>query len=302
MDFPRFLLEKSLRMCQDQEPELRKVMAAEILEKLSNVLTPDEIEIMLLPKVLFPFFIKNNSLPPPPLPPPLNKHPSHFNFQIMELIYDIDINVKGEAIRLIFRLSGVLSPDCVRNRLVGLFLELLGTHNEELTKKVSLFLGEILTRLEVSSALKSGSFLSAAAKGFKDYATHKIEEVRRNFARSLVPILQVLDARLFLESLKTAFLNLLLNDKSKEVRLICLGQLPEVMGKVGFESANKDFKPALVRILKEDDKEILRKLTELLEPIIVSLIPDQSMLYDEMITVVISRFIQFFVLFLLIHS
>ena len=220
----------------------------------------------------------------------------------MELIYDIDINVKGEAIRLIFRLSGVLSPDCIRSRLVSLFLELLSTHNEELTKKVSLFLGEILTRLEVSSALKSGSFLSAAAKGFKDYATHKIEEVRRNFARSLVPILQVLDARLFLESLKTAFLNLLLNDKSKEVRLICLGQLAEVMGKVGVESANKDFKPALIRILKEDDKEILRRLTELLEPIIISLIPDPSMLYDEMITVVISRFIQFFVLFLLFHS
>ena len=185
---------------------------------------------------------------------------------------------------------------------MSLFLELLSTHNEELTKKVSLFLGEILTRLEVSSALKSGSFLSAAAKGFKDYATHKIEEVRRNFARSLVPILQVLDARLFLESLKTAFLNLLLNDKSKEVRLICLGQLAEVMGKVGVESANKDFKPALIRILKEDDKEILRRLTELLEPIIISLIPDPSMLYDEMITVVISRFIQFFVLFLLFHS
>ena len=47
-------------MCQDQEPELRKVMAAEILEKLSNVLTPDEIEIMLLPKVYFPFYIKSN--------------------------------------------------------------------------------------------------------------------------------------------------------------------------------------------------------------------------------------------------
>lgn len=40
-------------MCQDQEWELRKIMASEVLEKLAGVLNSDEIEIILLPKVCY---------------------------------------------------------------------------------------------------------------------------------------------------------------------------------------------------------------------------------------------------------
>ena len=44
-------------MCQDQESELRKIMASEVLEKLTLVLNSEEIEIILLPKVnLFKYF------------------------------------------------------------------------------------------------------------------------------------------------------------------------------------------------------------------------------------------------------
>jgi len=202
----------------------------------------------------------------------------------MELIYDIDINVKGEAIRLVFKLAKLYSAECVKTRLVNLFLELISTHNEELAKKVSFLLGEILTKLD-GSFTKSSGFLTAAIKSFREYGQHKNDEIRRNFALNLIPIIQTIEAKIFLESFKGNFLLLMLNDKNKEIRLICLGHLPIIFQKIGLESSHRDFKVALMKLMKEDDKEILKKIAEILDNALKYLIPDSTILFEDMITV-----------------
>ncbi len=68
-------------------------------------------------------------------------------FQIMELIYDAEINVKSSSIRLIFKMIDIFSPDVRMNRLSFLFIELLGSINEEVLKVISSMIGFIISKV-----------------------------------------------------------------------------------------------------------------------------------------------------------
>ena len=200
----------------------------------------------------------------------------------MELIYDTDINVKGEAIRLVFKISELFSAECVRNRLVNLFLELMATHNDELTKRVSLLIGEILVKLE-SYIAKSPVFLSAANKSFKEYGQHKFDEIRKNLASNIIPIIKILEPKNFIENFKTPYINLLLNDKYKEIRIICLGNLPEILKLIGLENSHKHFLTVLIKLMKDEDKEILKKLLSLFECILQAFtIKESNINFEDM--------------------
>ena len=65
----------------------------------------------------------------------------------MELIYDGDISVKTSAIHLIFQISNFLSEECVKTRLCSVFLEVFSSHNEELLKRLTPLIGEILCKV-----------------------------------------------------------------------------------------------------------------------------------------------------------
>ena len=188
----------------------------------------------------------------------------------MELIYDTDINVKGSAIRLVFKLSAHYSHECVKGRLISLFLELITTHNEELAKRVSTLTGEILTKLE-PFITKAGNFITVLNKSFTEYGVHKNDEIRRNLAVNLVFIAEILDSRNFLENYKGIFASFLLSDKAKEIRMISIEKLPQILRIIGPENSHKSFKATIIKLLKEEDKEVLKKFLEFFSEILQSL-------------------------------
>ena len=65
----------------------------------------------------------------------------------MELIYDAEINVKSSSIRLIFKMIDIFSNDVRVNRLSFLFIELLGSINEEVLKVISSMIGFIISKV-----------------------------------------------------------------------------------------------------------------------------------------------------------
>lgn len=205
----------------------------------------------------------------------------------MELIYDTNIDVKGAAIRLVFKISNLYSPECVRNRLVNLFLELIASHNEELTKRVSFILGEMLQKLE-TFINKSSSFLIAANKGFKAYALHKNDDIRKNFAKNIIPIIKILDPKNFIENFKINYISMLIHDKNKEIRLICLDNFPKMLKLIGFELSHRHFEACLMKLIKDDDKEILKKLLFFFNDILQNfVISDPLIVFEDMNNVII---------------
>ena len=52
----------------------------------------------------------------------------------MELVYDSDIEIKTQAIDLVFSLIDYYSVDIKKNRITNLFIELLSSTNEEVVK------------------------------------------------------------------------------------------------------------------------------------------------------------------------
>lgn len=65
----------------------------------------------------------------------------------MELIYDAEINVKSSSIRLIFKMIDIFSNEVRANRLSFLFIELLGSINEEVLKVISSMIGFIISKV-----------------------------------------------------------------------------------------------------------------------------------------------------------
>lgn len=65
----------------------------------------------------------------------------------MELIYDAEINVKSSSIRLIFKMVDIFSNDVRVNRLSFLFIELLGSINEEVLKVISSMIGFVVSKV-----------------------------------------------------------------------------------------------------------------------------------------------------------
>ena len=65
----------------------------------------------------------------------------------MELVYDGEINVKCAGIRLIFKIIDALSPEARATRITNLFIELLGSINEEVLKVISSQIGQIIAKV-----------------------------------------------------------------------------------------------------------------------------------------------------------
>ena len=65
------------KLCEDHDVEIRKVIVVEVLEEVCKVVPSDTIEFDILAK-------------------------------IMELVYDAEINVKVEAIKLVFKVTDYL--------------------------------------------------------------------------------------------------------------------------------------------------------------------------------------------------
>lgn len=175
----------------------------------------------------------------------------------MELVYDSDVSIKAASIQLIFNISHLFPPECMKNRLINLFQEVLCTFNEELTKKISLFLEEALVKIE-PFVNKSANFLSIAVKSFKSFGTHKNDEIRRNFAKSVVQIVKTLEPKTFLEHFKSIYCALLVNEKNKDIRIVCVGNFADVLGLVGPLSAHHCFKQIFIKFLKDEDKDFLK--------------------------------------------
>ncbi len=211
----------------------------------------------------------------------------------MELIYDTEIDVKGAAIRLVFKLSSFYSVECIKSRLISLFLELITTHNEELAKRVSLIIGEILMKLS-PFINKNCNFITIITKSFKEYSQHKCEEIRRNLALNLVFIAKTLDSRNFIDNFKGIFSAFLISDKNREIRMISITNLPEILMVLGPENSHKSFKTVIIRLLKEEDKEILKKFLPFFGQILQSLIvSNPSMSFEDQNTVKALKLIEF---------
>lgn len=185
----------------------------------------------------------------------------------MELVYDSDLNTKAAAISLVFSISACFPAECVRNRLIPLFLELLGTHNEELAKKVAQMLDKILQKLDVF-VRNSLNFQLLATKSLKSFASSKNEELRASFCRSLAQVARTLECRAFLENFKTVYVNALVAEKNREIRIICVEQLAEILQVLGPSSSNLHFKSPVIKLLREEDKELLRVLVANLQKIV----------------------------------
>ena len=76
--FTSGLVQKLRKLCEDHDVEIRKIIVVEVLEEVCKVVSQDTIEFDILAK-------------------------------IMELVYDAEINVKVEAIKLVFKVSSYFS-------------------------------------------------------------------------------------------------------------------------------------------------------------------------------------------------
>ena len=92
----------------------------------------------------------------------------------MELVYDSDVNVKVSAIELVFNSRNSLSSENVRARITSLFVELLGSVNEEVIKKVSFLSGEILYNLS-QNITNNPTYLNSLLSHFKVIFIYKIK-------------------------------------------------------------------------------------------------------------------------------
>ena len=61
----------------------------------------------------------------------------------MELVYDSDLEIKIQAIDLVFSLIDYYSEDIRKNRITNLFIELLQSTNEEVVKQMSFLIGKV---------------------------------------------------------------------------------------------------------------------------------------------------------------
>jgi hypothetical protein len=67
--------------------------------------------------------------------------------KVIELIYDIDIEIKLEAIKFAFSCLDQLSAYTLERRMNFLFLELLSNTNSEVQKLISNLSNDILSKL-----------------------------------------------------------------------------------------------------------------------------------------------------------
>ena len=81
-------------MCEDHDVEIRKIIVVEVLEQVCQVVSQDTIEFDILAK-------------------------------IMELVYDAEINVKIEAIKLVFKVSSYFSENTKSSWVSTFFTEIM---------------------------------------------------------------------------------------------------------------------------------------------------------------------------------
>jgi hypothetical protein len=65
----------------------------------------------------------------------------------MELHYDSNMSIKLAAISSLVKALEILSYDFRKNRMVYVFLELMNSVNEEVMKKISFYIGEIIYKV-----------------------------------------------------------------------------------------------------------------------------------------------------------
>jgi len=68
----------------------------------------------------------------------------------MELLYDSNINIKLAAIDAIVKVTDILSMDFKKNRMTTVFLELMNSVNEDVMKKMSFHIGDIVYKVTFS--------------------------------------------------------------------------------------------------------------------------------------------------------
>lgn len=128
--------------------------------------------------------------------------------------------------------------------------------------------------------------MSSILSNFKEYGTHKLEEIRKNFSYNLPAILSIIDPKQF-DSFKGIYLAHLLAEKNLEIRQTAVSCLHEILKLVGWEECHKTFKDAFKALSKEANFALVKKFVEHMNEILEAFYDEELWATEEYVEILL---------------
>ncbi|KRX02531.1 Armadillo-type fold [Pseudocohnilembus persalinus] len=166
---------------------------------------------------------------------------------IFQYMYDPEYNIKCLAIELVLKCPQLYSEDSREETLAQQMIGLTNLNDPQLNKFLSKNYGRIYQEFECffqKSPEKRDQFLEL----YKSFSESNDEEIRENYLYNFPGFLKLIGNEFFNEN-KQIYLNLLLDDSSKNVNLKALQTFGEICNLLGLEKAQQQLGQTYIKLL-----------------------------------------------------